>query len=263
MPIISNDPNHVAELYVQQNTLDARIALHQKYSTNPYGWNRWVFDQIQLAPGMKVLELGCGTGALWSAHRAQVPIDASILLTDFSERMLDAAKAALDDDNRFTFAQMDIQSIPHPDASFDTVIANHMLYHVPDIPKALSEVARVLAPGGCFYASTLGMHSQQELWALYRPFADRAHFTYAKSSPFTLQNGADQLAAHFAHVELREYMDSLLVTEPPDLLDYIKSLQTIPESIAPEFDAHIRAAFAPAGSLHITKEQGLFICRTA
>ena len=45
---------------------------------------------------------------------------------------------------------IDIQQIPYPDGSFDTAIANFMLYHVPDLPRAIGEVRRVLRPGGRF-----------------------------------------------------------------------------------------------------------------
>ena len=47
-------------------------------------------------------------------------------------------------------------SDPYDDASFDAVIANHMLFHVPDRAKALAEMRRVLRPGGKLYTSTMG-----------------------------------------------------------------------------------------------------------
>ena len=44
------------------------------------------------------------------------------------------------------YAVLDLQALPFPEACFDAVIANHMLYHVPDRPRALAEVQRVLKP---------------------------------------------------------------------------------------------------------------------
>ena len=49
--------------------------------------------------------------------------------------------------------KIDIQDIPFPDHCFDVVIANHMLYHVPDLTKAISEVHRVLRTDGKFLCS--------------------------------------------------------------------------------------------------------------
>lgn len=65
--------------------------------------------------------------------------------------------------HRFTFAQADAQALPFRDASFDAVIANHMLYHVPDIPRALGEVRRVLKPSGFCYAATMGVANMREV----------------------------------------------------------------------------------------------------
>ena len=257
----NNDADHVNNLYVKQNTLNARIALHQQHSTNPYGWNNWVFDQIELKPDMRILELGCGTAALWSEHIDRVPNHIEILLTDFSETMLGDARSAIGNDPRFSFRQMDIQQIETNDDTFDAVIANHMLYHVPDIDKGLAEVARVLKPTGQLYTSTFGRDTLKELFDLYTPFVDRIPFTLVTEAPFILENGETLLQKHFADVERRDYIDSLHVTDPEALLRYIHSVQPIPPELADEFDAHIRAAFAPSGALHITKQQGIFISK--
>jgi len=78
--------------------------------------------------------------------------------------MLEEAQESLHDSLcPFTFAVVDAQAIPYPDAHFDAIIANHMLYHVPDRPKALAEIRRALKPGGHFYASTLGANHLREM----------------------------------------------------------------------------------------------------
>ena len=48
----------------------------------------------------------------------------------------------------------DVQNLDFPDAGFDAVVAAWMLYHVPDLDRALGECARVLRPGGTFLAVT-------------------------------------------------------------------------------------------------------------
>ena len=72
-------------------------------------------------------------------------------LTDISPAMVDAAREQLDDVCGVKFEFADIQNLPYPDASFDVVIANMMLYHVPDIARGLSEVRRVLRRDGRFF----------------------------------------------------------------------------------------------------------------
>jgi len=69
------------------------------------------------------------------------------------------AKENLGERDNVSYNQVDIQEIPFGGKSFDVVIANSMLYHVPDIEKAIREVCRVLKDGGMFYCATYGEHN--------------------------------------------------------------------------------------------------------
>jgi ubiquinone/menaquinone biosynthesis C-methylase UbiE len=66
------------------------------------------------------------------------------------------AAAGLAGDGRFSMRRMDVQALDLPDAAFDAVVANWMLYHVPDRPRALAEIRRVLRPGGTLFSATNG-----------------------------------------------------------------------------------------------------------
>lgn len=59
------DSNYVKYQYKNASNLNTRIRLHQEFSTNKYGWQRWLFDQLKFTPQSCVLELGCGAGNLW------------------------------------------------------------------------------------------------------------------------------------------------------------------------------------------------------
>ena len=63
----------LARQYATSANLAARIELHQRFSTNPSGLQRWVFDRLQLAPGMRVLEIACGAGSLWRENLDRMP----------------------------------------------------------------------------------------------------------------------------------------------------------------------------------------------
>jgi len=66
-------PDMVRDQYVDSARLKARIALHERFSVNKYGWLRWVFDQFELPEQCRILDVGCGTGALWAAKRKWIP----------------------------------------------------------------------------------------------------------------------------------------------------------------------------------------------
>src|SRR5690242_12312565 len=78
--------------YVTASNLDARMALHAGYSTNPTGWQRWVFDQLELAPDSAVLELGCGPARLWQENLDRLPPGWRVTLADFSPGMVATAR---------------------------------------------------------------------------------------------------------------------------------------------------------------------------
>lgn len=88
-----------------------------------------VFEQLELKPGMKVLELGCGDGTLWNVDRDKIPEQTEIVVSDISDGMLrDARRTIGADDSRFRFRVFDAGRIPYDEDSFDLVIANHVCF---------------------------------------------------------------------------------------------------------------------------------------
>ena len=212
------------EQYKDSSNLDARVAIHQRFSTNSYGWHSWVFDKLLTLPeNAKILELGCGPGYLWKEKMSRIPAGWSITLSDLSPGMLDAAWRNLVVTGRaFQFKEIDAQSIPFEDETFDAVVANHMLYHVPDRPRAIAEIKRVLKAGGRLIATTVGENHMKEMndW-LTRVSGGQLSGMY--SLPFVLENGGEQLGEFFDSVSLFRYQDSLEVTEVEPVIAYLRS----------------------------------------
>ena len=260
-----SDPNYVTAQYQDASNLSARIRLHQKFSTNPHGWQHWLFDQIKFSPQCRVLELGCGAGNLWLENSDRIPSRLEIVLSDFSAGMVAQARSNLKYRPSFQqFAIVDAQSIPFPDGCFNIVIANHMLYHLSAMGKALSEIQRVLKPGGSFYTSTVGQRHLQELSDLVIGFDPQlAAWGSIPADSFTLENGFAVLNCYFSEISLHLYSDSLIVTEVSPLVDYILSGRI-------ELDADLKSKlvkfvelslFENCGQFLITKDSGVFESR--
>jgi ubiquinone/menaquinone biosynthesis C-methylase UbiE len=257
------DQNYLlTKQYQNAANLNDRIQLHARFSTNAYGWHPWIFDQFKIAPHSRVLELGCGSGWLWIENIGRIPSDWDITLSDFSPGMLEETRRNLASVGRpFSFEVIDAQSIPFADASFDVVLANHMLYHVPDRPKALSEIRRVLRPDGRFYASTVGAAHLREIGELVRRFDPRIVFGIGDEASFTLENGAQQIASLFSSVVLHRYADALIVTEAEPLIAYILSGRVgaaLEGDRAREFAVFIQTECTNHGAVLVTKDSGLF-----
>lgn len=251
--------NTIAKQYQNAGNLNTRINIHAKYSTNKEPFGDCITSHYAIPTGAKVLELGCGTGSMWKEHLHLVA-DGTLVLTDFSAGMLETARKNLPEQENLSFQVVDIQDIPWPDSSFDVVIANMMLYHVPNLHKGLSEVRRVLKPGGSFYCATYGIHGIVEYVA---KLLEGTNVTGSVGTSFTLQNGAEILSRHFGAVERLDREDGLAVTNVADFADYIYSLSGLSNiaNVPRDVLIDILTKKMENGVLYVPKEYGMFICR--
>ena len=184
-----------------------------------------------------------------------LPERCHVTLTDLSEGMLDTARRGTSHLHA-EYALCDAMSLPWPAASFDVVIANMMLYHVPDIDRALSEIRRVLKPEGRFFAATFGEHG------IVEAVLDMLKLPCTANHRFTLQNGSHLLAKHFTEVRCLTREDALDVTHLPDLIAYLRTMQgmTVLADIPDERLMEVFMHYMEDGVLPLPKEYGLFIC---
>ena len=244
--------------YGTADKLNTRISIHAKYSVNKQGFGNWITEHYRFPEHASVLELGCGTGDMWKGKRDLAAICGRLILSDFSAGMLDQAKETLKDMSGIEYRVVDVQAIPYPDQSFDAVIANMMLYHVPDLGKGLSEVRRVLKDGGVFYCATYGENGMMEyIGSLFSGYDVQT----AVNANFTLQNGKEKLSPFFPEVDRDLYEDALLVTDVEDLVDYIFSLSGMTDlrKLPRETVREVLSRHMAGGVLRVPKEYGMFI----
>ena len=125
----------IKEQYASSKNLEARMSIYQ-YSVDTKPFSKWLTEQITPGNHVKILELGCGTGNLWKDLKDSFR-NCEILLSDFSEGMLEKAKENLGE-NTFNYEIIDFHHIPYPDKTFDIIISNHNLYLALDLNKGLT-----------------------------------------------------------------------------------------------------------------------------
>ena len=258
--------NSLKAQYRNSTNISARIRLHRLFSSNKQGWFPWIYEQCQITEGMKILELGCGNGRLWIENKAKLPADCEIILSDISEGMIrDVRREQSLQDDRFSFAAFDCHAIPYEDASFDLVIANHVLVYCKDVDRVCSEVGRVLKPGGRFVCGTYGVAHMQEVSRLVTQFDDRITLSGENLyEHFGKENGAQALAPYFAEVDWQQYEDALIVTQAEPLIEYVLSChgnqnQYILEKYN-KFRKYVEGQIR--NGYTITKDAGIFISIT-
>jgi SAM-dependent methyltransferase len=252
------DTNYLLDRqYRDASNLQSRIDLHKRFSTNPVGLPQWFFQQLEVPENARILEIGCGPGGYWPELAANIPAGWRITLSDFSPGMVEEARKRTAGLGRpFTVVQADAQNLPFAAETFDAVVANFMLFHVPDRPRAFSEIRRVLVPGGRLFAITNGRGHMVE----FRDLVNRVVPEAARSedSEFSLENGPHQMSRFFEDVRVVRYPDELIVTETEPLLAVVRSIsadlsheqeQAVRRQIDQEIAAH--------GAFRIKKDSGM------
>lgn len=260
---LTNMEKSLKTQYQNANNISARIRLHQMYSQNEAGWFPWIYEACPIHSGIRILEIGCGDGTLWTDNLSRLPSDLSVILSDISEGMLRDVQRKLGNDSRFSFQTFDCHHIPYKEEQFDLVIANHVLFYCEDISQVFSECKRVLKAQGTFLCSTYGSHHMQEITSLVQEFDSHIQLSADKLfERFGLENGAALLMPFFSSIEKKPYKDSLFVTDAEPLIEYILSCHGNQNQYLlnhyQDFRRFVEKKTKKGFS--ITKEAGLFLC---
>lgn len=224
--------------YAHAGNLKSRVSL--------YDYRTPRIDPVDIAAELVpadarfVLDVGCGYGRYLKRLRADHP-EATVVGIDASPGMLAEVEPPI--------LVADAQSIPHPDHSVDTVLAMHMLYHVPDIAKAVAEFRRVLKPGGTLLVST---NTDDDMAAPYAHWArvirsvlgPEAFFPGDEVAKFDSANAPAYLEAAFDSVERFEERGLVSVPEPGPLMSYLASIRSYVDCDDDAFERILTAAAA-------------------
>jgi SAM-dependent methyltransferase len=196
-----NDPEVVRREYQDETGLAGRQSLWaRRRGRQPLDV---AFEEVVALEPRRVLEVGCGQGEF--AQRL-VERGLEVAALDQSERMVELTRA------RGVDAQAgDIQDLPFADDEFDLVVANFVLYHVADLHKGLTELARV---GPVLVATTNGTLHLSEMWAV----VDRD--LWSRTRLFFRENGEAYLREHYADVRMVDVQGTILMSAD-DMRHYI------------------------------------------
>lgn len=168
------------------------------------------FNRFTLAPGMTVLDVGCGQGRhSFEALRR----GADVTAFDFSQKDLDEVQemframeleGQVPASGAYRTVQGDARAMPFEDNTFDRVIAAEVLEHIVDDETAMAEIARVTKPGGLVAVTVPRYWPEKICWMLSTPYHDveGGHVRINKGSEITerlQRQGLTPLGMHHAH----------------------------------------------------------------
>lgn len=226
------NPQHLAEQYSTDENLRVRYETHQLYTVGAE-LEPAVDAVLQLDGDESLLDVGTGPGGfparlIGGGHRGRV------VGVDQSAGMVAKARATCP---RVEFFQADAAALPFADESFDAVTARHMLYHVPDIPKALGEIRRVLRKGGRFVAVTNALDYMHEYFdaireamtLLPKPLATNVAELVSRptAAAFTEVNGEQLVREAFGKVTVTFLESKLVFSKVDPVVRYFNSSRTM------------------------------------
>ncbi|WP_411108320.1 class I SAM-dependent methyltransferase [Streptomyces sp. c-19] len=249
--------------YNGERDLAARQSLY-RWQTPRYDLPGLVAERLGDVRG-RVVDIGCGNGTFIQRLRQDRP-DLSLLGLDIAPGILAHVPGPV--------AVADATSLPLAAGSVDGALALHMLYHVPDIPQAVRELARVVARDGVVVASTNSDRDKAELDELWRLAAGdvlgvgRGPARISLGSRFTLEGAPALLGEEFGRVEVVELPATVTVRDPEPVIAHMASYRAWADQQDVPFDATIDRArtrvadhIARHGAFEITSRAGVLVCR--
>ena len=258
---------YIARQYADDRNLAARQSIYsyQRPRRDLHGSS---LDLAELAGDEAVLEIGCGNGRYLDHLRARGHRGV-VIGADLSEGMLRTARPATDG----PLLVGDAQTLPFRTASFDVVLAMHMLYHVPDRAKAIREIRRVVRPDGVALALTNSETHFRELdELLIASAAATIGAEHVRSRPslmlFKAETATPELEAEFRSVTAHDFAAELVVDDPAPLVAYSRSMGAFVADdsvdrtpILAELERRIVEAIATDGAFRVTTACSVFVCR--
>lgn len=225
------------QLYLRRGAGEAshRCDANTKFAARDLGDE--MLRRLGLRPGMRVADVGCGTGQHLLRYAEAVAPGGEAVGYDFSP---DAVAGARDRGARAEVA--DGASLPAPDGSFDALASSFAVYYLPDLPRTLAEWRRVLRPGGLLAVAGPAEGTNRELYEFHRAVTghppsdvDRMAVGYVET---TLREGLD--AAGFAEVRVETFDNPIRFPGAEAFLEYWMATSLFIRSVPDEERADAR-----------------------
>lgn len=269
---IAKEREYVVGQYLKDDNLNKRISIHD-YSTSEIGFYSWMLKRIELSPGMKVMDIGCGNAAFWKCVAKQLPDGLEIHLIDYSAGMLESARKVVEEIEsrypkkglRFLLDKRDAADFSYPVEGFDRIMANHMLYHIncESRLKLYEQIIGLLSEKGRFSCSLIGKKHFKEMNDLVREYDPEIEIP-SDSFDIWLETARQEFGEFFYVLSVEEQENDLLVPDEELVYEYVASYSREAKEIISrrkeEFLSRVRKEMKEEGCMYIHKSTGIVIC---
>lgn len=204
------------------NDLQTRINIHDAYGAQDI--DKWMLKVLPLEQGMKILDVGCGSGKQCFSFLAHLNGKADITGGDVSEALLKKAE----EENkklgeRVVFEELNFnKTFPHRDETYDLVSCCFAIYYAEDIPFTIKEMHRVLKPGGQLFTTGPMPENKQMFYQIIKQATGKE----IPPMPGSSRYASEILAAvkdQFSSVDLKIFENPLTFPNVEPFLAYTKA----------------------------------------
>jgi ubiquinone/menaquinone biosynthesis C-methylase UbiE len=255
----------VRDAYPDSTNLESRRQIY-RFQIPQLSLPEWILGHLQ-GPVGAVLDVGCGPGFYLGKLRDRAD---RLVGVDLSPGMAAEARSATS-----LTAVADAQYLPFPDGAFDTTLALHMLYHLPDMDRGIAELRRVTRSNGTVLVVTNGsehMRGIRETFdrVLQKLIARPADPVLSSSRRFRMEEGEEMLSRHFENVFRHDLNAEIAVPETGPVLRYLQSITSyhehkLPpdvtwESVESAFRDEVKELIDREGAFKTPTHAGVFVC---
>ena len=200
----------VSRQYRSADPLMVRMQTHRIYGERQVDLDEICYTALDLQGNETILDAGCGPGHFLDHIRECGHAGQLIGLDQSAAMVMEVVGLGID------AVEGDVQQLPYDEASLDRVVARHMLYHVPDIGRALAEMRRVLKPDGALLVTTNSDRSMPIITSLIQDMLAAFEFPEWErpDARFCIENSAEFFADSGFDVKERVIENALVFHEP-------------------------------------------------
>ncbi len=249
-----------------------RDDLFESKKSNPEGWRQFVFRQLEIQEGERILEPDTNDGALWRRNAEQLP-QCHITQTVLDQTAHDNLVNKMEEIEWANSPSFSCKILPAgkfhltPD-DYDVVVANHLFIRSAEIHQVLEECRKSLKSGGRFYCTTLGRECMREMIELVQAFEPTVHFYNTDSLDFfSMESGRPLLEQFFDDVQWHHFQNDLETTDAAGLCDYVwatySNAREVLSGREKELQKYFQKIIDRDGAIRITEVAGVFSARKA
>lgn len=222
----------IMQLLTKNQQANFRYGLYERYGTSGQRWHEWMFEQLSLEPGTRVLDVGCGHGNVWHGSWEKIPGDCRITLLDketgglqFLHGIYLERRRELSDGTELFFLCEDAEKWKCPSEAYDLILAGHLWSYIRDREGLLKKLRRGLTEGGRLVSTFTSRVSAGDVNRLLEPVLRKKVLeSYEERGHAFAAEMEDLFAGEFSGFSRKVFHNGLRIDQPEELLRYLCNL---------------------------------------